>query len=338
MGEVAPERAHPAARRSAGRPPRGRPVLAAPAAPAALALLLAILPGLPTTSRRADASPGPPPASPVRVAVSIPPAAYFVERIGGPAVRVTTMVPAGSEEETYTPTPRQVGDFLRARLYVAVGHPAFPLETRYLLPLLRSHPEVHLALMSRGVRPIPMGGGAAGESGAPGAGATDPHIWLAPDTVAIVARNITDGLAAVDPSRREAYERGLDAFQHDLRALDAAFRRIARAPRKVRFLAYHPAWGYLAREYGFEQRAVEAGGKEPGAAGLVALIAAARRDGVRLVLIPPGFPPSTAAALAGAIDGKLLPLDHLAHDWLAGMWRLEGALAEVAGLAKGPPR
>ncbi len=326
MREAVPARDHPAADRMAGRPPRRRP---ATVTLAGLLTVLVFLPALPATSQRAVTSPGPPspPAPRLRVAVSIPPAAYFVERIGGPAVQVTTMVPAGSEEETYAPTPRQVGDFLQARLYVAVGHPAFPLETRYLLPLLRSHPAIHLVLMSRGVRLIPMAGGG-----------TDPHLWMAPGTAAIAARNITDGLIAVDPGRRAAYERGLDACQRDLRTLDAAFRRIAAAPRRVRFLAYHPAWGYLAREYGFEQRAVEAGGKEPGAAGLVALIAAARRDGVRLVLIPPGFPPSAAAALAGAIDGKVLALDHLAPDWLAGMWRLEGALAEVAGLAEGRPR
>lgn len=272
---------------------------------------------------------------PVRVAVSIPPAAYFVERIGGSAVRVTAMVPPGTEEETYAPTPRQVSDLLIARLYVAVGHPAFPLETRYLLPLLRSHPEVSLVTMSRGVRLIPMASGASGPSGAsgsPAAGATDPHIWMAPATAAIAARNIMDGLAAVDPGRRAVYERGLEAFQGDLRALDAAFRRVAAAPRPVRFLAYHPAWGYLAHQYGFQQRAVEAGGQEPGTAGLVALLAAARRDGVRLVLVPPGFPPRSAEALAGSIDGKVLALDHLAHDWLAGMWRLEAALAEAAGV------
>jgi zinc transport system substrate-binding protein len=304
--------------------------MAALAARLAVLAALAPLPALPALR----AVPALPAAPPVRVAASIPPAAYFVERIGGAAVRVTTMVPAGSEEETYAPTPRQVSDMLRARLYVAVGHPAFPLESRYLLPLLRSHPEVRLALMSRGVRLIPMTEGAGDRPGAGAAGATDPHIWLAPGTVAIAARNIADGLVAVDPDRRAAYARGLEALQRDLRALDAAFRRVAAAPRPVRFLAYHPAWGYLARQYGFEQRAVEAGGKEPGTAGLVALIAAARRDQVRLVLIPPGFPPRAAEALSSSIDGKALVLDHLAHDWLANMWRLQAALAEAGGLAK----
>jgi zinc transport system substrate-binding protein len=256
------------------------------------------------------------------VAASIPPAAYFVERIGGSLVKVQTMVPPGVEEETYAPSPRQIAEMLRSRLYVAVDHPGFPLEGRYLLPLLAAHPEIRLLSMSRGVQLIPMSGAAPG-------GATDPHIWLAPGPVAIAARHIADALAAVDPGRRALYEQGLRGFQGDLAALDAAFRRAAASPRPVRFLAYHPAWGYLAWQYGFRQLVVEAAGKDPGTASLLALIAAARRDHVRLVLVSPGLPPRSTESLAAAIDGRVLAVDHLAHDWLAMMRQLAAALAKA---------
>jgi len=259
-----------------------------------------------------------------RVAVSIAPAAYFVERIAGPRVQVEVMVPPGVEEETYAPSPRQLADLLEARLYVAVGHPAFPLETQSLLPFLATHPEVRVVSMSRGVTLIPMGD-------APSAGgSTDPHFWNAPAPAAIAARNIAGGLAAVDPARREAYLAGLAALERDLRALDAAFRRVAAGPRPVRFISYHPAWGYLAHQYGFQQVSVEAGGKEPGAASLVALATAARRDGVRLLLVPAGLPSKQTESLASSIGGKVLAVDYMARDWLATMWRLAAALAEVA--------
>jgi zinc transport system substrate-binding protein len=277
-------------------------------------------------------------AAPLQVTVSIPPAAFFVERIGGAQVRVQAMVPPGVEEETYAPSPRQIADLLHSRLYVALGHPAFPLESRYLLPLLAAHPEVRLVSMSRGIPLIPMAGTAAAAPAAAqatgraaAAGETDPHIWLAPGPVAIAARNIAGGLAAVDPGHRAAYEQGLEGFQRELRGLDAAFRRAAAAasPRPLRFLSYHPAWGYLARQYGFRQLVVEAGGRDPGAASLVALVAAARRDGVRLVLVPPGMPARTTQSLAAAIGGEVLEVDYLARDWLAMMRRLAAALEEA---------
>jgi zinc transport system substrate-binding protein len=297
---------------------------------AALWLLAAAPPGAAATA-----------PAPLRVVASIAPAAFFVERIGGAAVQVEAMVPYGVEEETYAPVPRQIAGLLAARLYVAVGHPAFPLESRYLLPLLRSHPKVRVVTLSQGVELIPMAGGgqASGSTGASaaapagattaGAAETDPHIWLAPGAVAIGARNIERGLAAVDPARRALYAANLAAFERDLQALDAALRRIAAGPRPVRFLSYHPAWGYLAHQYGFQQLVVEAGGKDPGTASLLALVAAARRDRVRLVLVPPGLPSRTTASLAASIGGKVLALDYLAHDWLAMMWRLAAALAEA---------
>jgi len=133
----------------------------------------------------------------------------------------------------------------------------------------------------------------------------------------------------VDPGSRAAYEQGLEGFLRDLRSLDAAFRRAAAAPRPVRFISYHPAWGYLAHQYGFRQLVIEASGKDPGAASLVSLVAAARRDGVRLVLVPPGLPARTTESLAAAIDGKVLAVDYLAHDWLEMMRRLAAALAET---------
>ena len=264
-------------------------------------------------------------AAPPRVAVSIAPAAYFVERIGGPRIQAEVLVPPGVEEETYAPSPRQLADLLQARLYVAVGHPAFPLETQSLLPFLATHPEIRVVSMSRGVTLIPMGD-------APAAGhSTDPHFWNAPAPAAIAARNIAGGLEAVDPAHRQVYLAGLAALERDLRALDAAFRRVAAGPRPVRFISYHPAWGYLAHQYGFQQISVEAGGKEPAAASLVALATAARRDGVRLVLVPIGLPSKQTESLASSIGGKVLAVDYMARDWLATMWRLEAALAEVAG-------
>jgi zinc transport system substrate-binding protein len=324
--------AHPALHRPLT--PGGARALAATIAVACSPLAVPLAP--------AHAAAAAPTAAPLQVTASIPPAAYFAERIGGAGVRVQTMVPSGVvEEETYAPSPRQLADLLHSRLYVAVGHPGFPLETRYLLPLLAAHPEVRLVSMARGVQLISMDGTAAapgaapasaqaaGPMGASAAGVTDPHIWLAPGTVAIAARNIADGLEAVDPGRRAVYEQGLEGFLRDLRSLDAAFRRAAAAPRPVRFLSYHPAWGYLAHQYGFRQLVVEASGKDPGTASLVALVAAARRDGVRLVLVPPGLPARTTESLAGAIGGKVLAVDYLARDWLVMMRRLAAALAEA---------
>ena len=55
----------------------------------------------------------------LRVAVSVPPQAYFVERIGGRRVEITTMIPPGYSHVDYPLTPRQIVALSRARLSAA---------------------------------------------------------------------------------------------------------------------------------------------------------------------------------------------------------------------------
>jgi zinc transport system substrate-binding protein len=300
----------------------------------------------------------------LRVAVSIPPQAWLVERIGAARVAIEVMIPPGVEEETYEPTPQQLLALARARVYVAIGHPAVALETRYVLPFVRRHPAIEVVDMGAGITFLELpaggdprtplaGGGAPGDHagrtalagrGAPGDRAgptplaggapreragTDPHIWIAPYTVAIAAANIARGLAQADPAGGDLYRANLAALLAEVRAADAEMRRVVAGRPGLEFIAYHPAWGYLAHQYGLVQIPVEVGGKEPGAASLAALAERARRDHVELVLAPAGYTPKGAEMVAHAIGGRVVTVDYMSRDWPGMMRRLEAAFAQA---------
>ncbi|HDI72733.1 MAG TPA: zinc ABC transporter substrate-binding protein, partial [Candidatus Altiarchaeales archaeon] len=55
------------------------------------------------------------------VVVTILPQADFVEKVGGDRVRVTVMVPPGASPHTYEPTPDQLMEISKARIYFKVG-------------------------------------------------------------------------------------------------------------------------------------------------------------------------------------------------------------------------
>ena len=93
---------------------------------ARLALLLAAL---------AACEPVPPPSVP-QVVVSVPPQAWFVERLAGDAVEIAVLLPPGASPAHYEPSMRELQALARARLYVRVGHPGFPLEGAWLDALL----------------------------------------------------------------------------------------------------------------------------------------------------------------------------------------------------------
>jgi zinc transport system substrate-binding protein len=254
----------------------------------------------------------PPEPGVARVAVSVGPQAELVRRIGGDRVAVTTLLPPGASDEEASLSPRQAFALEDVQLYVAVGHPAFPMEVRYIHPFLARHPEVRVVDMSR----HSLEG--------------DPHVWVSPETMAVAARDVAAALEAIDPAHAAEYRGNLARFLEDADRLDREIRARLSTPGASRaFLVYHPSWGYFARRYGLEQIAVEAEGKEPGAARLIQIIDRARRDRATVVLVPEGFPRDSARVIADAIHGRVVSADPLAPDWESTLLRVAEVLSHA---------
>ncbi len=284
-------------------------------------------------------------SEPLRVAVSVPPQAYFVERLGGQRVKVEVLVPPGTGYDTYEPSPRQMVELARARLYVLVGHPGFLFEAKHVAPFLARHPEIAVVDMSRGMDLIATGEaeGRPPEPGEPGwdAGgehghahaAGDPHVWVAPATVRVAARNIAAALSAIDPAGRSLYAANLAAFLAEIDRLDSDLRRLLSGIPSRSFLVYHPSWGYFARQYGLTQVAIEAGGREPSAGRLIALIEQARSQDVKVVFVQRGFSSKSAEVVAEELGGRVVAVDPLAYDW-PGSLRQAARAIRAAALAR----
>lgn len=258
-------------------------------------------------------------AGPLQVVVTVPPQAYLVERIGGERVATEVMMPSGSSEETYSPSPRQMVALSRADLYVLVGHPALLVERRHVLPALAADPGVTVVDMSAAMELEAEA--EEEEDDPPGAhdhagGEHDPHIWTSPRLMRSAAVTIAQELARRDPAGAAAYRARLASFLSELDTLDREIRRELAGLSRRRFLVTHPAWGHFAADYGLEQVAIEEEGKEPSPARLVALIEAAREEGVTAVFTQEGLPAGAARAVAREIGARVVSLDPLARDWL----------------------
>jgi len=160
----------------------------------------------------------------LQVAVSVPPQAYFVERIGGRHVKVEVMIPPGYSHVDYPLTPSQIAGLSRSRIYVAVGHPAFEFESGRILTFLKEVPGVRIVDMSRGMRLLEGSGEEGHEEEDHGHEGGDPHVWVSPDTVAVAARNIAAALEEIDPAHAAEYRANLRSFENDIAALDREIR------------------------------------------------------------------------------------------------------------------
>jgi zinc transport system substrate-binding protein len=271
----------------------------------------------------------------LRVFAAVPPLADIVRRVGGPEVAVETLVSPGQSPHAYEPTPQQMAGLARARVFFAIG---LPFEDRLLEKALDLNPDLKVVDCRGGLVLRWMEGDADeadhADDHSHAAGEPDPHVWLSPANAARIAATVARTLQSLDPARGQQIQSNLASLQAVLAQTDERLRQ-ALAPLKGReVFVYHPAFGYFLDAYGLRQRPVETGGKEPGPKALANLIEQARAAGVRVVFVQPQFSARSAAAVADAIGGAVVPLDALPDDLVGNFDRMAEALK--AGLAPAP--
>ncbi len=251
----------------------------------------------------------------LHVTVSIPPQKYFVEKIGGDLVDVTVMVPAGAEPHTYEPKPRQLIDISKSAVYCAIG---IAFDQTWLNRFRTANPRMLVVHTDKGIqkKPVHMHGEERENESGRHHEYLDPHIWLSPPLVKKQAEHIYGALVKTDPGNKEIYRRNYDAFLKELDELDEYLKNVFKEKGgELRFMVFHPSWGYFAREYGLEQIPVELEGKEPKPADLMKLIDTAKQFGIDVVFVQPQFSEKSARTITEAIDGEIVIADPLSEDW-----------------------
>jgi len=92
--------------------------------------------------------------------------------------------------------------------------------------------------------------------------------------------------------------------------------------QQKRFLIFHPALSYLARDYGLEQVSIEHEGKEPSPAQLSRLIADARAEEIPVIFIQEEYDKRNAELVASETGAALVGINPLSYDWMQEMNRL----------------
>jgi zinc transport system substrate-binding protein len=246
----------------------------------------------------------------LQITVSILPQKYFVERVGGSYVDVNVMVAPGNSPATYEPKPEQLAALSAADAYMSIG---VPFESAWLDRIAAANSEMMMVDTAQGIEKV----------------GNDPHIWLAPELVKVQSQNIYEALVVLDPAHEATFKANLNAFDADIEALQGDIQETLTGLVSDKFMVFHPAWGYFAREFGLQQIPVEVGGQEPSAAELAALIQTAREEGIQVILAQPEFSTQDAETIAQEIDGEVLLISPLSPDWLSNMRDVAETFAEV---------
>jgi len=273
-----------------------------------------------------------PAAAKTAVFVSVLPQKFFTEQIGGERVKVSVLVERNRDPHTFEPLPAQMAALSQADGYLSIG---LPFEESLLPRVRQLNASLRVFATDRGIEKIRGRDEEHHDHGHEHGhdhdhGGSDPHVWNGIREARTIAKNTCAALSELDPEGAEYYGRNLGNFQERLDALDAEFRELFRGRKGAAFLVFHPAWGYLAREYGLEEVAIEVDGKEPKAADMAAVITEAKRRGVKVVFVSPQFSGRSAEIIARSIGAAVQTVNPLSEEWEENLRSVARAIAEAA--------
>jgi ABC-type Zn uptake system ZnuABC Zn-binding protein ZnuA len=200
------------------------------------------------TGERAIAAPS---IEPLNVVVTIPVLKDLAEQVGGPYIRVTSLLNGYENEHTYSPKPSDLVAVRNARVMFEVG---LGLEV-WVANLVKSagRPSLMVVTTSKGIGLIHDDREAdAGHDGGGAHAHGNPHVWMDPDNAVTMMRHVTEALVQADPGHEQEFRQNQAAYLRRLDQLRVELTDRLRGLTNRRFIAHHPAWPYFARRFGFE--------------------------------------------------------------------------------------
>jgi len=157
------------------------------------------------------------------VVTSLPYIADVARSVGGEAVEAVSLVAPGVDPHHVELTPAQLADVRRADLFLENG---MQLEA-WAPKVLEASGRADLAqgarahaFVTNGISPLEIPTDADFEEGGHVHAAGNPHVWLDPLNLKVVASNVTEALSRVSPDRRATFQRRRVAFE---KQIDVAF-------------------------------------------------------------------------------------------------------------------
>jgi len=250
---------------------------------------------------------------PLRVVATTSIIGDVVAQVGGDAIALTTLMGAGQNPHSYEPAAKDLTAVSRANVIFING---WDLEEALVYNLKAIGEKAYIVPVSANIEPMPYRSPAA--TIGDGHGSPDPHVWFSIHNVEQWVENITATLSQLDPANAKTYEANAETYLAELAELDEYTRtQLAAIPPEKRILVTnHGAFGYFARDYGFEVLGTVIPGMstlaEPSASDLANLIATMREHGVCTIFtettVNDTLAQTVAAELSECADVQVLPL------------------------------
>jgi zinc transport system substrate-binding protein len=267
------------------------------------------------------------------VVTSIYPVQYVVERVAGEHAEVTNLTNPGQEAHDLELGIEQTAELTDADLVVH-GSGFQPAVDEAAEQNAEGTVIDAMAVLGQGGTALP-------DAAPTELVEDDPHFWLDPNAMGLLAQAVEDGLSDLDPDNASSYEENADALVDELATLDReAATALADCERRT-VVVSHDAFGYLGRRYDLRLASIAglSPDAEPSPAHLAELQELVRAEGVTTVFSETLASPKMAETLAddlGLATAVLDPVEGLTaetedEDYLSLMRGNVEALQEANG-------
>ena len=234
-----------------------------------------------------------------RVLVSIAPYVYFVEKIAGDLVEISTLAPEGINPHIFEPTPKQVQEVYLSQLWVRVGE---DFEQKIAKTLKENHKKLVVNDLSTKVSLHKSHCQCGHHHDKISHEAKDLHIWMSPKLAKIQAQSIELSLEEILPEHSETLRSNLSIFLSELDTLNDYIEKKLNPLKGSSILVSHPAFNYFCKDFDLKQISIETEGKDPTAKDLEKIFHEAKNSPVKLVLIQQQYNNKGAITIAQKLD------------------------------------
>lgn len=251
------------------------------------------------------------------VGVTIVPQETFVKEVCGDLVDVVVMVPTGYSPETYEVKPKDMVKLSSAYIYFTIGVPtegtnileSIPDDTK-IVNLEKKVDEVYPEVSFS-------------------SGGRDPHIWLSPKRVILMIEIIRDEMINIDPLNQETYKNNAKKYIEKLTKLDNDLKDAFSKSKINEFICFHPAFGYLASDYGLTMHSLEHDGKESTPQHLAQMIDLAKEKNIKVIFYQEEVDASQSLSFAQEIGGQAIMLEPLSSDYIDNMLKMAKIIGNI---------
>lgn len=259
------------------------------------------------------------------IVVSILPQKQIISQLVPDDFKVTTMVTQGNSPATYSPSPVQIKDINDSHLYIKIGNIGF--EQAWIDRFCELNPQLKVEDSSKGIEFI------RGEAEIHGdhvhEGGIEPHIWTSPKTMLQVVENTKDILVHNYPELTQTIESNYITLRDSLINIDSLYTQKLNNFKGKSFLIFHPAYTYLARDYGLKQISIEHNGKEPSVKWIQEIIDFAKSENIKAIFVQEEFDKRNAEIISKELGIEIIEVHPLKEDYETEMKNLLNKLETI---------